>query len=73
EKLMGMCVSSFNLVLYVPPLAESSEDWSGFPAVVRIVDRGDPNNKTADIGAMELYAASVVSSDPFRVAEEMKS
>jgi hypothetical protein len=72
EKLMGMCVTSFNLVLYVPPLADSIEDWSGFPAVVRIVDRGDPNNKTADFGAMELYAASVVSSDPFRVAEEMK-
>jgi hypothetical protein len=35
---------------------------------VRIVDRGDPTARTADIGAMELYAASVVSSDPFRLA-----
>jgi hypothetical protein len=73
EKFMGMCVSSFNLALYVPPLARTDEDWTGFPAVVRIVDRGDPNNKTADIGAMELYAASVVSSDPFRVAEAMQA
>jgi hypothetical protein len=40
--------------------------------VVRIVDRGDPNNKTADIGAMELYAASVIASDPFRVAEALR-
>jgi hypothetical protein len=72
EKFMGMCVISFNLALYVPPLAKTEEDWSGFPAVVRIVDRGDPNNKTADFGAMELYAASVITSDPFRVAEVMR-
>jgi len=54
------------------PIAEVEEDWSGFPVVVRIVDRGDPNNKTADIGAMELYAASVIASDPFRVAEALR-
>lgn len=62
-------VVSFNLVISVPPLAETVEDWSGMPLVVRIVDRGDPLNRTSDFGAMELYAASVVSSDPFRVAE----
>jgi hypothetical protein len=73
EKLMGLCVISFNLALYVPPMDKTEEVWTGFPAVVRIVDRGDPNNKTADFGAMELYAASVIASDPFRVAEAMKS
>jgi hypothetical protein len=62
-------VTSFNLVIYMPPLAPTPEDWSGFPHIVRIVDRGAPTNKTADIGAMELYASSVVSSDPFRVAD----
>lgn len=71
EKYMGLCAISFNLALYLPPLADTAEDWEGFPAVVRIVDRGDPNNKTADIGAMELYAASVISSDPFRLAEAL--
>lgn len=69
EKYMELCAISFNLALYLPPLADSGEDWSKFPAIVRIVDRGDPNNKTADFGAMELYAASVISGDPFRVAE----
>lgn len=64
---MGVC--SFNLALYVPPLAEVAEDWEGFPAVVRLVDRGDLGNRTADVAAMELYASSVISSDPFRVAE----
>ena len=33
------------------------------------VDRGNPGTKAADIGAMELYAASVISSDPFNIAQ----
>lgn len=61
-------VVSFNLVVWLPPLGPTSEDWSDFPVVARLVDRGDPLNRTADFGAMELYAASVVSSDPFKVA-----
>ena len=61
-------VTSFNLVIYMPPLGSTTENWGGFPVVVRIVDRGDPTARTTDIGAMELYAASVVSSDPFRLA-----
>jgi hypothetical protein len=61
-------VTSFNLVIYTPPIGDTHEDWTGFPVIVRIVNRGDPTARTADIGAMELYAASVVSSDPFRLA-----
>jgi hypothetical protein len=64
-------VVSFNLVVWMPPLIDTGEDWSEFPIVVRMVDRGDPLNRTADFGAMELYAASVVSSDPFRVADAL--
>lgn len=60
---------AFNVAFYMPPLAPTDEDWSSFPTVVHLVDRGDPANRTSDIGAMELYAASVVASDPFRVAE----
>jgi hypothetical protein len=37
-----------------------------------LVDRGDPGNRTCDIGSMELYAASVVSSDPFAVADALQ-
>jgi hypothetical protein len=62
-------VVSFNLVIWQPPLEATPEDWSDVPVIVHVVDRGDPLNRTSDIGAMELYAASVVSSDPFRVAE----
>ncbi|MGQ9585670.1 MAG: hypothetical protein ACUVXG_09750 [Anaerolineae bacterium] len=65
-------VQSFNLALYVRPFGLVEEDWSGFPVVVRIVDRGDPMNRTADMGAMELYASSVIASDPFRLAEALE-
>lgn len=65
--------SSFNLAIWEPPLDQTEEDWSDIPVMVRIVDRGDPLNRTSDFGAMELYAASVVSSDPFRVAETLWS
>jgi hypothetical protein len=68
---LGM--TSFNLVVYHPPLdpTAAEEQWRDFPIVVRMVDRGDPANRTADFGAMELYAASVVSSDPFQVARAL--
>jgi hypothetical protein len=66
-------VTSFNLVIYLPPLAleDDQADWRDFPILVRMVDRGDPMSRTADFGTMELYAASVVSSDPFKVARAL--
>jgi hypothetical protein len=66
-------VVSYNMALYVPPLSPDGEDWRRFPPLARLVDRGDPANKTSDIGAMELYAASVIATDPFRVAEAMRA
>ncbi|HZP97511.1 MAG TPA: hypothetical protein VFC31_14420 [Candidatus Limnocylindria bacterium] len=65
-------VVSFNMALYLPPLSPDGEDWRRFPPVARIVDRGDPANRTSDIGAMELYAASVIAADPFRLAEQLR-
>jgi hypothetical protein len=65
-------VSSFNVAFYAPPLTPDGKDWSGFPTVVHLVDRGDPTSRTSDMGAMELYAASVVASDPFRVADILR-
>ncbi len=64
-------VRSFNLVVYMPPLTPAPEDWSGFPHMVRIVDRGDPMKRTADVGAMELFARPVISTDPFRLIETL--
>jgi len=67
-----MGVTTFNLALYLPPIAEVAEDWEGFPAMVRLVDRGDSSSLASDIGTMELYASNVVSSDPFEVAGVLK-
>jgi len=60
-------VRSFNVAFYMPP-GEPGEEWRDFPTLVYLVDRGEPSNRTSDLGAMELYAASVVASDPFGVA-----
>ena len=67
--LQKLGVQSFNLALFQRPIDESEEDWSGFPAMVRVVDRGDLNVRTADVGCMELYGSSVISTDPYRVIE----
>jgi hypothetical protein len=64
---------SFNLALYMPPLeAPEGEDWSDFPVLVRIVDRGDLGNNVADFGGMELYGQSVIGTDPFFVARSLR-
>ncbi len=65
-------VRAFNVALIGPPLFPGApEDWSGFPTLFRLVDRGDPASPTTDFGAMELYAQSVIASDPFAVARQM--
>jgi hypothetical protein len=69
-------VRAFNLALLRPPLeAERArrDGWELLPPIVRIVDRGDPDSRSSDIGAMELYAASVVGADPFAVAAELRA
>ena len=61
-------MQSFNLALYQRPLAATAEPWEGFPTIVRLIDRGNIQAKTSDLGAMELFAQSVVASDPFQIA-----
>lgn len=68
----GLGVRSFNVAICMPPLGPTSEDWGGFPVLARILDRGDPMNRTVDMAAMELYASSVVSSDPFQVIRAIR-
>lgn len=64
-------VQSFNLALFQRPIDLVEEDWDGFPAIVRIVDRGDLGVRTADVGCMELYGSSVIATDPYRVIEAL--
>jgi hypothetical protein len=66
-------VLSFNLALYMPPLTiPEDEEWGDFPVLIRIVDRGDLGNRVNDFGGMELYAQSVIGTDPFFVAHELR-
>jgi hypothetical protein len=66
-------VLSFNLALFMPPLnIPEHEDWSDFPVVVRIVDRGGLGNRVTDFGGMELYAQSVIGTDPFFIAQNLR-
>ncbi len=58
-------LTSFNLAIVPPPLDATDEDWSAMPVVARFVDRGNPLKRTIDTGALELFAASVISTDPF--------
>ncbi len=65
-------VQSFNLAFWMRPIDSVPEDWSGFPTMIRIIDRGPLDNRTSDIGTMELYGSSVISSDPFDLAQVLK-
>jgi galactose-1-phosphate uridylyltransferase len=66
-------VQSFNLVLYQPPFSSPARDWDGFPFIFRILDRGNLNSNTSDVGAMEFFAQSVVATDPFRLIEALQT
>jgi len=68
---LGVC--SFNLAVHTPPLGGPDPAWDGFPTLVYLVDRGDPRLRTTDVAGMELYGSSVVSADPFAVAEALRS
>ncbi|HEY7331897.1 MAG TPA: hypothetical protein VH859_02965 [Candidatus Limnocylindria bacterium] len=62
---------AFNLALHRPPLA--GDGWEDIGPAVHLVDRGDPGSTASDIGAMELYAAAVIGSDPFDIAERLRA
>ena len=68
-------VRAFDLALHRAPIDAgrgSADGWAAMPPVVHMVDRGDPDQTSSDIGAMELYAAPVVGADPFVVAAALR-
>jgi hypothetical protein len=65
-------VRAFNVAIFGPPLGDVDERWAGFPLIVRLVDRGDPNSDASDIAAMELFGSSVIANDPFDVARALQ-
>jgi hypothetical protein len=58
-------VRSFNLAIWRPPLGDGAVAWGWLPPIARIVDRGDPFQRSSDIGAMELYGTPIVATDPY--------
>jgi hypothetical protein len=68
----SLFVTAFNLGIATPPLKSVSSCWSDFPVIARIVDRGYPWDGSSDFGTMELYATSIVASDPFMVIGVLK-
>jgi len=59
QRYKKLGVQSYNLAIF-----QINGWW-----ISHLVDRGGLNNKSSDIGAMELFADSVVASDPFKLAE----
>jgi hypothetical protein len=64
-------VKSFNLGIAFPPLGDGA-GWEEFPVIARMVDRGNTNNISSDISAMEFYGANVVNSDPWELAGALR-
>lgn len=71
-----LAVRAFNLALHRAPLdpdLAQGDGWAAMPPIVHLVDRGDPDSRSSDIGAMELYAAAVVGGDPFGLAATLRA
>jgi hypothetical protein len=69
-------VRAFNLALWRPPLdpeMAGRDGWEQIGPIVHIVDRGNPASVASDVGAMELFAASVVGSDPFTTIGDLQA
>ena len=61
-------VRTFNYSVVTPPLAPTPESWNGFPVIARIIDRGELENRVADISGIDLFGANLVVNDPFKLA-----
>jgi len=72
QTLIGRGTSNYSLAVILSPeyvTASVDKRFSKWPPVLmRWVDRGDSRSKHSDVGAMELFASTVVATDPFVVA-----
>ncbi len=74
KSLKAICSSGacgFNVAVSMPPFMKA-KGWEGFPFVTRVLCRGNPLQRTSDIGSMELYASSIISSDPYDVIRQYR-
>ncbi len=71
QSYLVMGVQSFNLSFYLPALPRDN-GWSRFPNIVRFVDRDVLTKNTSDIGGMELAEIPVISTDPYKLMDELR-
>lgn len=50
---------------------DEGEDWSNFPHLLRMTDRGPAQMISSDVGAIDLYAHRVITLDPYAVKAQM--
>lgn len=58
----------------ISPLPEGAgvrEDWSHFPHILRITDRGPAQMISSDVGAIDFYAHRVITLDPYAVRAQL--
>ena len=76
-----MNIKSFNFTLFSLNLDETFKNFKKFYFkvnkfnkifIAKIVDRGNPLKNISDIASMEIFASSVISSDPYNVIANLK-
>ena len=71
----GSRLSTLTLAACVEGLADgafsSREVVSAVLDAVRVVDRGNLNERASDIGGMSIYASSVVLTDPYELVAKL--
>jgi len=74
-------IKSFNFTLFSLNLDETFKNFKKFYFkvnkfnkifIAKIVDRGNPLKNISDIASMEIFASSVISSDPYNVIANLK-
>lgn len=65
-------VQSFNMAVYLPPFGDPPEPWEDRAVWVHLVDRGDPFSRMVNIGAMEVFASSIITIDPYDVVNYLR-
>ncbi len=70
QSYLRMGVQSFNMSFYLPSMPQDN-GWCRFPNIVRFVDRGSLAKNIADLGGMELAEIPVISTDPYKLMNEL--
>lgn len=64
-------VRAFNVTIALPPFG-AHRAWRDVPAIVRLVDRGNPLTRRSDWGAFEMFLMGCVLTDPYDTAAAVR-